>query len=92
MNKPTTGKVTSKPYKCLTCGATEQHSTNHWGEIYPRCRSCGWKNPMEMGQTFVCLEACPDTHDRPKPWTRMRLGDVLATERGHGGYDDRDQT
>ena len=48
---PTTGKYSRKKYKCMTCGHISDHGTNHYGEIYPRCRACGWKHPMEIGQT-----------------------------------------
>jgi hypothetical protein len=77
MSKPTTGPRSVKEYKCTTCGAVEKHSTNHWGAIYPACRSCSWKNPME-GQVFECLEECPETHDKPEPWTKVALSDVVG--------------
>lgn len=79
MAKPTTGKHTVKEYKCTSCGAVEKHGTNHWGEIYPKCRSCGWRHPMNLGGRFVCLENCPDTHDLPTPWKTVKLGDIIDT-------------
>ena len=78
MSKPTTGPQSVKEYKCTACGAIEKHTTNHWGDIYPACRSCSWKRPMEMGQTFECLEPCPETHDKPEPWTKVTLNDVVG--------------
>ena len=77
MAKPTTGNYCLKQYKCTVCGAVETHGTNHWGEIYPTCKSCGCKHPMEIGQTFVCIEPCPETHDKPEPWNRVTLGDLM---------------
>lgn len=32
--------VSVKKYKCLVCGNEENHSTNHFGEIYCACRKC----------------------------------------------------
>lgn len=75
MAKPTTGKHSVKKYECTACGAVEKHGTNHWGDIYPRCRSCGWKRPM--GQTFTCLEPCPETHDKPQSWKVAKLATLL---------------
>lgn len=83
MSKPTTGKVSPKRYQCSDCGAVETHSTNHWGEIYPRCRSCGWKKPMAGAQRFVCLELCPPTHDLPEPWKLVKLGDIVEIVEPH---------
>lgn len=34
-------KVTKKEYYCPVCGKTEMVSTNHYGEIYSGCKSCG---------------------------------------------------
>jgi hypothetical protein len=83
MPKPTTARVSVKRYQCVECKAIEQHNTNHWGEIYPRCRSCGWKNPMAMAQRFVCLEPCPSTHDTPEPWKLVKLGDIVEIVEPH---------
>jgi hypothetical protein len=33
--------ITLKQYYCPTCGNQENHSTNHYGEIYCNCRKCG---------------------------------------------------
>lgn len=34
-------KITVKTYYCPACGNEEQHSTNHYGEIYCHCKKCG---------------------------------------------------
>ena len=75
--KPTTGKVSSKLYKCTRCGHESMISTNHWGEIYPRCSKCSWKNPMDPFVTHVCLEEMPPGYDKPEPWKKVKLGDLL---------------
>ena len=33
--------ITTKKYYCPACKNEENHSTNHYGEIYTRCRACG---------------------------------------------------
>ncbi len=33
-------KITNKKYRCPVCGNEEMHSTNHFGEIYTRCKKC----------------------------------------------------
>jgi len=71
-----TGKVTSKKYKCTSCGHVSQHSTNHYGEIYPPCPKCAWKNPMEFGQVHKCMEKVPKGWGTPEPWKRVKLGDI----------------
>jgi hypothetical protein len=77
--KKVTGKVTPKRYQCQTCQAIEIHSTNHYGEIYPRCRSCGWKHPMDV-QVFKCLEPLPEGWLTPEPWKICKLGDLVTIE------------
>ena len=34
-------KITNKLYYCPVCNNEENHSTNHFGEIYTSCRKCG---------------------------------------------------
>lgn len=80
--KPTTGKYSQKMYKCQTCGHESLHGTNHWGEIYPRCRECGWKHPMEIGQVHICLEKPPEGMGIPQPWKMVKLGDVCEIVQG----------
>lgn len=76
MSKPTTSKVSYKRYQCTACGHVSEMQTNHYGECYPRCRKCGWKRPMEMGQTHICLEPVPEGMDVPAPWKTVKLGDI----------------
>jgi DNA-directed RNA polymerase subunit RPC12/RpoP len=71
--KTITGKVSSKRYKCTSCGYESMHSTNHYGDIYPRCTNCGWKHPMEFGQVHKCLEPVPEGWGAPEPWKRVEL-------------------
>jgi len=73
----TIGRVTPKQYRCIDCGHESSHSTNHYGEIYPRCRACGWKNPMKLSQVHECLETLPEGWDTPVKWTEVKLGDVI---------------
>lgn len=77
---PTTGKVTSKKYKCQTCGHELFASTNHWGEFYDYCPKCHWKHPMET-QVFTCLEPMLEGYSKPEPWRLTRLGDILKKKR-----------
>jgi len=72
----TIGKCTPKKYKCTRCGHVSLHSTNHYGDIYPRCKNCGWKHSMEMGQVHKCLEKLPKGWKKPTPWKMVKLGDV----------------
>lgn len=81
MSKPTTGKVSSKLYRCTRCGHEEHHSTNHWGEIYPRCRNCSWKNPMDPMPVWECLEPMPEGYEKPAPWKKVKLGDICDIKR-----------
>ncbi len=82
MTKPTTGKVIPKRYRCTRCNHETTISTNHWGSCYPHCRKCSWKNPMQSMVEHVCLESCPETHDKPEPWKFVKLGDVVEIRRG----------
>lgn len=65
---PMTGKYTQKLYKCSRCGKKSTHGTNHWGDIYPKCEGCSWKNPLQPFSAHVCLEAPPKGIDIPPPW------------------------
>ncbi len=72
----TTGKYSQKLYRCTKCEHESLIGTNHWGECYPRCKSCGWKYPLEMGQIHICLEPIPEGYDTPEPWKMVKLGDI----------------
>jgi hypothetical protein len=72
----TIGKYSMKPYRCTRCGNEEEHGTNHWGEIYPPCKSCQWKHPMTIGSIWECLEDPPEGYGKPKPWKTVKLGDI----------------
>lgn len=76
----TTGKVSMKRYRCTTCGHVSMQSTNHYGEIYPRCENCGWKHPMES-QSHECLEKLPRGWARPEKWKKVRLGDIVKIKK-----------
>lgn len=69
----TTGKYSVKEYKCRRCGAIEEHGTNHYGAIYPTCKSCSWI-------IMDCLEPMPEGYKKPEEWKMVKLGDIL--ERG----------
>lgn len=77
MKKPVTSTYSQKRYQCTACGHISYMGTNHYGDIYPRCRKCGWKRPMEMGQVHKCLEPVPENMDVPEPWKQIKLGDVI---------------
>lgn len=72
----TTGKITSKRYRCTECGHEKMTSTNHYGEFYDRCPKCSWKSPMDPTKTWECLEPLPEGWKKPTPWKKMKLGDV----------------
>jgi len=72
----TTGKVSYKPYKCTRCGRVQQQQTNHWGDIYPRCEGCSWKNPLDPNPVWECQEPVPKGYKKPEPWKKVKLGDV----------------
>jgi hypothetical protein len=76
--KPVTGKITPKRYRCVSCGHESTLYTNHYGECYPRCCRCGWKHPMEIGQTHICLDPVPEGWEVPEPWTTVKLGDICS--------------
>ena len=70
--KPKTGKYTIKSYRCGHCQKIFETGTNHWGEIYTGCRTCGTHhclNPI----VSKCLESCPDTHVLPEKWKTVAL-------------------
>lgn len=72
----TTGKVTSKKYRCLRCGHERMESTNHYGKIYSACPNCSWKHPLEANVS-ECLDPLPEGWGRPADWTVVKLGDLL---------------
>ena len=73
---PITGKYTQKLYRCTRCGHEELHGTNHYGEIYPRCNNCSWRNPLQPQATHICLESLPEGWGTPEPWRFAKLGEV----------------
>ena len=58
-----------KKYRCTECGHESQFNTNHWGKIYPRCTSCGWKKPLQPAMVHECLEEMPSGYSKPTEWT-----------------------
>lgn len=72
----TTGKQTSKLYRC-ECGHESHHTTNHFGEFYDRCPKCSWNSPMDPIKTHTCLEKLPKGWDRPPNWKKVNLKDVV---------------
>lgn len=73
----TTGKYSHKLYKCERCGHEQQIGTNHWGAVYSSCPKCQWKHPMEIGSTWECLEPMPEGYEKPEPWKKVTLGEVM---------------
>ena len=50
--------ITTKRYWCPVCNYVDRISTNHYGEIYSRCKKCGASQPLQ------CVE--PEANkDRP---------------------------
>lgn len=85
----TTGKYSHKQYKCRRCGSIESVGTNHWGEIYSRCKNCNWKHPMDGNPTWDCLEPMPDGYDKPEPWKKVKLGDLIETKGANEMTDEQ---
>lgn len=77
MTKPTTSEYSQKKYQCRRCGAIETHGTNHWGAIYPQCKSCSWKHPTEPTVVMDCIEPIPDEYDKPEEWKIVKLITVI---------------
>lgn len=74
---PTTGEMAEKKYKCQGCGHESMHYTNHYGEFYERCPKCSWKTPMDPVRVYECLEPLPEGWQKPPPWKKVKLGDVM---------------
>lgn len=64
----TTGKVTSKAYRCSECGGVQQMSTNHYGECYPFCVQC------QKPTRWLCMQVLPEGWEKPAPWKIGILG------------------
>lgn len=43
-------RISSKLYRCTTCGHEKMRATNHYGECYPVCEKC------RRGTTHECIE------------------------------------
>ncbi len=67
-----TGNVSYKLYKCSTCDDERKIATNHWGDFYGWCPSCGWRQPMET-QIFKCQEPLPEGYESQSRGTRCSL-------------------
>jgi len=78
--KKTTGKYSMKRYQCMRCGRIEMQGTNHWGEIYPTCQDCSWKNPLAPQSAWKCLEKMPKGYKLPPKWEFVRLGDIAKVK------------
>jgi DNA-directed RNA polymerase subunit RPC12/RpoP len=52
-------KYSHKEYKCSRCGHVSKQGTNHWGNIYPKCDNCSWKNPLQPFVKHTCSEDHP---------------------------------
>ena len=76
----TTGKISSKRYRCVHCGHESTMTTNHWGEVYSRCAGCSWKRPGE-GDRHECLDPMPEGFTNPAvapEWTEYWTLDEAA--------------
>lgn len=71
-----------KLYRCTDCGHESLHGTNHYGEIYPRCRECGWKHPLKVGVTHELVGPVPEGGWVPEPWGTVTLGEVATITTG----------
>jgi len=72
----TIGKYSRKLYKCTRCGLEQEHGTNHWGDIYPSCKGCSWKNPLDPCPVMECQEKMPEGYKKPAKWKKVKLGDI----------------
>ena len=72
---PTTGKITSKLYRCKRCGHEEHKSTNHYGECYSwgNFNTCPACPPYTRPTTWVCAEPCPPDMDTPANWQTVTV-------------------
>lgn len=43
-------KITRKAYSCTQCNRQEEHETNHWGNIFPFCKTCGKSARFEVDE------------------------------------------
>lgn len=75
---PITSKYSHKIYKCPRCGENDSFGTNHYGEIYVRCKECSWKNPMNPTVAMQCQEPVPEGMGIPEKWTITTLGEVAT--------------
>jgi len=76
----TTGKQSSKLYRCQGCGHESHNTTNHYGKFYDRCRKCSPKSPMDAIKVHECLEPMPAGWARPEDWKIVKLGDLVSTD------------
>lgn len=85
MSRPTTGPQSYKKYRCKRCGFVAEQQTNHWGETYswgkvnccPKCPPYAKYPEFGGSTTWECMEKPPATHDKPKPWKKVKLGDMI---------------
>jgi len=70
---PFTGVRSSKLYRCGRCGFETTFTTNHWGEIYPECSSCSWKNPLQKQVAMTCLEPMPTSFLSPSKGEKIEI-------------------
>lgn len=68
-------KVTTKRYGCTHCGAISQEETNHYGEIYSRCKECSWNRPGNP-TVKVCIDPVPKDGWIPEPWHFVQVKDI----------------
>lgn len=80
-NRPTTGAMTEKLYRCKRCGHEQRIATNHFGECYSyghynTCPACPpWANYPEFGglTVWICVEPCPPEMAVPEPWKPVTI-------------------
>jgi hypothetical protein len=73
-----TGKLTAKRYRCQSCGHEKTAATNHYGEFYDICSNCSSKSPTDPIKVHECLEPLPAGWEKPEPWKKVKLGDIIA--------------
>ena len=69
----TIGKYSVKPYECIECGTEEEHGTNHWGDVYPWCKTC------QAFSIWKCNEEIPKGYTTPK-WESVNLSEIANVD------------
>lgn len=80
--KPTTGKLTEKLYRCGECGHETRQTTNHYGETYSlgSYNACPKCPPYKRPTTWKCAEEPPAGMGVPAPWKKTTVKEAILTD------------